>query len=134
MSFIDDLKNKAFGAAGASNPIVGALLQMVNNHPGGFSGLLQTFQEKGLGGVASSWVGTGANQAITAEQIQSVLGNEHIQAFAAKAGISPEQASAKIAEYLPQVVDKLTPNGQLPQGNLMDAGKELLKSFGSKVA
>lgn len=134
MSFIDDLKNKAFGAAGASNPIVGALLQMVNNHPGGFSGLLQTFQEKGLGGVASSWVGTGANQAITAEQIQSVLGNEHIQAFVAKTGISPEQASAKIAEYLPQVVDKLTPNGQLPQGNLMDAGKELLKSFGSKVA
>ena len=134
MSFIDDLKNKAFGGAGASNPTIGALLQMVNNHPGGFSGLLQTFHEKGLGGVASSWVGTGANQSITAGQIQSVLGNEHITAFAAKLGVSPEQASAKIAEYLPHVVDKLTPDGQLPQGNLMDAGKELLKGFGSKVA
>ena len=134
MSFIDDLKNKAFGAAGASNPTVGGLLQMINNHPGGFSGLLQTFHEKGLGGVASSWVGTGANQAVSAEQIQRVLGNEHIQAFAAKLGIPPEQASAKIAEYLPQVVDKLTPNGQVPQGNLMEAGKDLLKSFGGKVA
>jgi uncharacterized protein YidB (DUF937 family) len=134
MGLLDDLKNKALGTAGGGNPTVGAVLQMVNNHPGGFPGLLQAFQEKGLGGVASSWVGTGANQAISAEQIQSVLGNEHIKEFAAKAGISPEQASSKIAEFLPQVVDKLTPNGQLPQGNLMDVGKDLLKSFGNKVA
>jgi uncharacterized protein YidB (DUF937 family) len=95
---------------------------------------VQAFHEKGLGGVVNSWVGTGANQSITAEQIQSVLGNEHIKEFAAKAGIPPEQASAKIAEYLPQVVDKLTPNGQLPKGNLAEAGKELLKGRGGKVA
>jgi uncharacterized protein YidB (DUF937 family) len=132
MSFIDDLKDKVFGSASGSSTTIGALLQMVDNQPGGFTGLLQTFREKGLSGVASSWIGTGANQPITAEQIEMVLGNEHIRAFAAKVGISPEQASAKIAEYLPQVVDKLTPNGQMPQGNLMDAGKELLKSSGSK--
>src|SRR5215510_7321522 len=106
MSFIDDLKNKAFGAAGSANPTVGGLLQMINNHPGGFSGLLQTFHEKGLGGVASSWVGTGANQPISAEQIQSVLGRENIEKFASKAGMDPDQASAKLAECLPQVVDK----------------------------
>jgi uncharacterized protein YidB (DUF937 family) len=117
MGMMDDVKNKAMSAFGG-NPTVGALLQMVNNHPGGFSGLIATFQEKGLGGVVSSWVGTGANQPITAEQIQRVLSNEHIQQFAAKLGISPEQASAKIAEYLPQLVDKLTPNGQIPQGEI----------------
>ena len=131
MSFIDDLKNKVRGTA-SGNPTVAALLQMVDNHPGGFSGLLATFRERGLGGVVNSWVGTGSNQPITAEQIQSVLGNEHVRAFAGKLGVSPEQASAKIAEYLPQVVDKLTPNGQVPQGNVTEAGKELLKSFGSK--
>src|SRR5215471_20508350 len=134
MSFIDDLKNKAFGAAGASNPTVGGLLQMINNHPGGFSGLLQTFHEKGLGGVASSWVGTGANQSISAEQIQNVVGEEHIKLFAAKVGIPPEQASAKIAEYLPQIVDRLTPNGQVPSGNIMELGRSLLQSFGKKAA
>jgi uncharacterized protein YidB (DUF937 family) len=134
MSFIDDLKNKVFGGAGGGGTTIGALLQMFDNHPGGFSGLLQTFNEKGLSGVASSWIGTGANQPITAEQIEMVLGNEHIRAFAAKIGISPEQASAKIAEYLPQVVDKLTPDGQVPQGNVTDAGKELLKSLGGKKA
>src|SRR5262249_43461167 len=134
MSLIDDLKNKVMGRGeGGSSPIL-AVLQLVDSHPGGFSGLLQTFQEKGLGGLASSWVGTGANQPITAEQIQSVVGGENIQQFAAKAGIDPDQASAKLAEYLPQVVDKLTPNGQAPQGNLMEMGKELLKSLGGKAA
>lgn len=130
MSFIDDLKNKALGG----NTTVSALVQMVDNHPGGFSGLVQTFHEKGLGGIVASWVGTGANQTITAEQIQSVLGNQYVKEFAAKAGIPPEQASAKIAEYLPQIVDKLTPNGQVPKGNLMEAGKDLLKNLGGKVA
>jgi uncharacterized protein YidB (DUF937 family) len=131
MGMIDDLKNRAMSAFGGGNPTVGALLQMLNNHPGGFSGLIAAFQEKGLGGIAGSWVGTGANEPITAEQIQRVLSNEHIQQFAAKLGISPEQASAKIAEYLPQVVDKLTPNGQIPQGEI---DKDLLKSRGGKAA
>jgi uncharacterized protein YidB (DUF937 family) len=133
MSFIDDVKNKVLGGEGGGSAI-GAVLQLVNSHPGGFSGLLQTFQEKGLGGAASSWVGTGANQPISAEQIQSVLGNENIKQFAAKAGIDPEQASAKLAEYLPQVVDKLTPNGQVPQGNLLERAKDLLQSLGGKAA
>ena len=135
MSFIDDIANKAFGRLGGSgNPTVTAVLQMVNNHPGGFSGLLQTFHEKGLGGVASSWVGTGENQTISADQIQGVIGEDRIKQFAAKVGIPPDQASAKLAEYLPQVVDKLTPNGQVPSGNLMELGKSLLKSFTDKAA
>jgi uncharacterized protein YidB (DUF937 family) len=80
MSFIDDVKNKVLGGEGGNSAVAG-VLQLVNSHPGGFSGLLQTFKEKGLGGVASSWVGTGANQPITSEQIQSVLGNENIKQF-----------------------------------------------------
>jgi uncharacterized protein YidB (DUF937 family) len=134
MSFIDDIANKAFGKTGGGNPTVSAVLQMVNNHPGGFRGLLQTFHEKGLGGLASSWVGNGENQAISAEQIQGVLGEERIKQFAAKVGIPPDQASAKLAEYLPQIVDRLTPNGQVPTGNLMDLAKGLLKSFTDKAA
>lgn len=133
MSFIDDIVSKMFGSSGG-NSTLSAVMQMLNNQPGGLSGMLETFHEKGLGGLASSWVGTGANQSISADQIQHVLGEERINQFAAKAGIPPETASAKLAEYLPQVVDKLTPNGQVPTGNLMDIAKNLLKSRGDKVA
>ena len=134
MSFIDDIANKVLGRSGGGSSAVSAVLQMVNNQPGGLSGLLQTFHEKGLGGIASSWVGTGENQSISAEQIQNVVGEERIQQFAAKVGIPPEQASAKLAEYLPQIVDRLTPNGQVPSGNVMELGKSLLKSFRDKAA
>ena len=134
MSFIDDIASKASGRFGGGNSPVAAVLQMVNNQPGGLSGLLQTFHEKGLGGIVSSWVGTGENQSISAEQIQNVMGEEHIRQFAAKVGIPPEQASSKIAEYLPQIVDRLTPNGQVPSGNIMELGRSLLKSFGDKAA
>jgi uncharacterized protein YidB (DUF937 family) len=134
MSFIDDIASKAIARFGGGNSPVAAVLQMVNNQPGGLSGLLQTFQEKGLGGIASSWVGTGENQSISAEQIQNVVGEERIKQFAAKVGIPPEQASTKLAEYLPQIVDRLTPNGQVPSGNVMELGKSLLKSFRDKAA
>jgi uncharacterized protein YidB (DUF937 family) len=134
MSLIDDVKNKVLGGEGGGGSPIAACLQLVNSHPGGFSGLLQAFHDNGLGGVVSSWVGTGSNQPISAEQIQSVLGNEKIKQFAAKAGIDPQQASSKIAECLPQVVDKLTPNGEVPKGNLLEIGKDLLKSLGGGKA
>jgi uncharacterized protein YidB (DUF937 family) len=82
MSFIDDMKNKAVGSIADENPTVGAALEMLKNHPGGLSGLVQQFHEKGLGDVVTSWVGTGQNLPISAEQIQSVLSNEHVTAFA----------------------------------------------------
>jgi len=131
MGLLDDMEGKALQSLAGSNPTMAAVMQMINNHPGGISGLLQQFHDQGLGSIASSWVGTGANQAISAEQIQSVLQNEHIQAFAAKAGIPRDQASSMIAQYLPMIIDKLTPNGQVPQqSNLMEMGMNMLKSFG----
>ena len=130
MGLLDDMEGKALQSMAGSNPAMGAVMEMINNHPGGLSGLLQTFHDQGLGAVASSWVGTGANQTISAAQIQSVLQNEHIQAFAAKAGVSPDQASSMIAQFLPMVIDKLTPKGQLPQqSNLLEMGMNMLKSF-----
>jgi uncharacterized protein YidB (DUF937 family) len=135
MSFIDDMKNKAMGNIADENPTASAALEMLKNHPGGLSGLVQQFHDKGLGDVVTSWVGTGQNLPISAEQIQNVLSNEHVKAFAAKAGISPDVASAKIAELLPAIVDKLTPNGQVPeQSSLLQSGLSLLKSLGKTGA
>jgi uncharacterized protein YidB (DUF937 family) len=103
---------------------------MINNQPGGLSGLVQQFHDKGLGGLMSSWVGTGQNLPISAEQIQHVLGSAQVKELAAKAGISPETASSHLAQLLPTLVDKLTPNGQVPESSsLLESGLEMLKGL-----
>lgn len=117
-------------AAEGENSLLGSVMHLVNNpETGGLAGLIQSFQNGGLGEIVNSWVSTGQNLPISSEQIQSVLGSEQVSQIASKLGISPEQASGKIAELLPLFVDKLTPNGSVPEsGDLMSKGLELLKS------
>jgi uncharacterized protein YidB (DUF937 family) len=132
MGLLDDLENKAVSSVMGSttNPLASQLLQLIQQQPGGLSGLVQNFHDKGLGGLATSWVGTGQNLPISADQIQHVLGSMQVQQLAAKVGISPEAASSQLAQLLPTIVDKLTPNGQVPaQSNLMEMGMGLLKSL-----
>jgi uncharacterized protein YidB (DUF937 family) len=132
MSLIDDLGNKAANSmlGDSSNPLATGLLHMINNNPGGLSGMLQSFHDKGLGGLVSSWVSTGQNLPITADQIQHVLGAEQVKELAAKAGISPDIASNAISQLLPSLVDKLTPSGEMPQhSTLMEVGMSILNSF-----
>ncbi len=88
--------------------------RLQTNDGGGLAGLLHQLEEKGLGQVAQSWVGTGANQSITPEQIQQALGSEWVQKLAAHVGIPPEQISEHLSEILPKIVDRLTPNGKVP--------------------
>lgn len=107
----------------------GGLLQavggLINSHPGGLQGLVSAFEQQGLGGVVSSWVGTGQNLPVSSEQIQAVLGSEQVAGIAQSLGFSPHEASAKLAEFLPQVVDKLTPNGNLPEAGGLDVASVL---------
>ena len=134
MGFLDEMASKAVAnAGGSSNPVVSAVLQLIQNQPGGISGLLQQFHEKGLGELVNSWVSTGQNLPVSPDQVQHVLGTEQVQQVAAKAGIPAQLASSKLAEFLPMIVDKLTPNGQVPeQGSLLETGMNLLKSFESR--
>ena len=81
---------------------------------GGLGSVLGALQSKGLGDVVSSWVGTGANKSISPEQVQSALGNEKLAQFAKQAGVSGSEASAALAGMLPGLVDKLSPDGKLP--------------------
>lgn len=98
--------------------IVGAEMATVVNgiieKHGGLGGIVSQFQQQGLGNTVKSWVSTGANDPITAEQMHKVLGSETMTKFAAKVGMTPEELSAKLATALPQVIDKLTPTGTLP--------------------
>jgi uncharacterized protein YidB (DUF937 family) len=133
MSFLENMEQKAVDGVlgGSSNPLAQHAMELIHNHPGGLAGLVQTFQQNGLGEIVNSWVGTGQNQPISADQLQSVLGGQQVQQLAAKAGIPPDVASAKLAEYLPMIIDRLTPNGQVPQsGNVMEMGMNILKSLG----
>jgi len=119
MGFMDNLKGQLTsaleGATGQQGGLLNGVMVMINSHPGGLSGLVQSFQQQGLGGVVQSWISTGPNQPITAEQIQQVLGSEKLQAFATAHNIDMTQVSAQLASVLPMVVDKLTPHGTLPK-------------------
>jgi uncharacterized protein YidB (DUF937 family) len=84
------------------------------NDGGGLKALLEQLEEKGLGHVAQSWVGTGANLPISPEQLKNVLGPDWIQQLASHLGVSPDVISAHLSEILPKIVDRLTPDGRVP--------------------
>lgn len=98
--------------------VVGAeltsLVQAAIERHGGLPGLVSQFEQQGLGGVVHSWVGTGANQPITADQLQKVLGSATVQQMAARFGINPQDLLQKLSQVLPQAVDKMTPTGVVP--------------------
>ncbi len=132
MGLFDELAGKAtglFGGGGSeqSGLMQGVLEMLGSSESGGLSGLVNTFKEKGLGDVVSSWVGTGQNLPINAEQIQQVLGGDAIQQLAAKAGLSTDEVSSKLAEHLPGIVDHLTPDGSVPEGGLLAQGLGFLR-------
>ena len=105
------------------NSVVGLL---TNQQSGGLSGLVQQFASKGLGDIINSWVSTGQNLPITAEQIQHGLGSNTINQLAQKVGVQPNQISSLLANHLPGVIDKLTPKGQIPQGDIASQAANLL--------
>ncbi|MEN9480384.1 MAG: hypothetical protein RLZZ298_1779 [Pseudomonadota bacterium] len=119
----------ASGQSGGNNALLETVMKMISDpQNGGLQGLIQSFQQGGLGDIVNSWVSTGQNLPISAEQIQSVLGNSSLGNIAAQLGLNTEQASGSLASMLPQLIDSLTPNGEVPQGgDLMSQGMEMLK-------
>lgn len=80
---------------------------------GGLGGILSQLQSAGLGHIADSWVGNGANQAISPDQLQGALGTQQTQDMAAQAGMSHGDFLSQLSQHLPQAVDGMTPNGQV---------------------
>lgn len=135
MNLFDDVAGKLAGSTtggSGGQGLVTSVVEMLSGHQGGLAGLAAAFQQKGLGDIVSSWIGTGQNLPVSADQVQQVLGEEQIRTFAQKTGISTEAAGQQLADLLPGVVDKLTPNGQIPQGgDLMSSGLGLFKNLTS---
>jgi len=130
MGLLDGLLNEVTsclsGAASQQTGLTGSVLNMLTNQPGGIQGLVQRAQAGGLGAVVNSWVGTGPNQPIGPQQVEQLLGNEKLQQLAAEHGLNLDELKSHLAQILPCAVDKLTPNGQLPDGNALGG---VLKNF-----
>jgi uncharacterized protein YidB (DUF937 family) len=105
---------------GGQNPLLQAVLGLLgkDSHIGGLTGLVQAFQKNGLGEIVNSWVSTGKNLPVTPNQIEQGLGSDLLNQLAGKVGLSSGAVTAQLAGILPDLVDKLTPNGKVETGGL----------------
>ncbi len=126
MGLFDSLAKQFLGQLGGSgqNPLLNIVMGLLSNpQAGGMQGLVDAFKNKGLEDIISSWIGTGENKPISGDQIKNVLGADRIRDMADKAGVSQEEATGGLASLLPQIIDKLTPNGKVESGLLDEAMK-----------
>jgi uncharacterized protein YidB (DUF937 family) len=130
MGLFDSVAGAVLGKLGGEEGSMAQVAIDLFNQNGGVEGIINKFKENGLAQQAASWVGTGDNLSITPEQVASVLGEGAIADMAAKVGLTPEMISSRIAEHLPNIVDKLTPNGEVSgeSGNLLNTVLGMLKA------
>lgn len=132
MGLLDQLGQAAAGMMGSGNdqnPLMQAVVGLLGQQSavGGLGGLIQAFQKNGLGEIVNSWVSTGKNLPISPQQVQQGLGGDLLKQLAAQAGLSPDAAGNQLASLLPGLVDKLTPDGKLPDTTLIEQGLNLLR-------
>jgi uncharacterized protein YidB (DUF937 family) len=130
MSLLGDLEGLASsGQQQANHPALAqALLQEVDQRPGGLSGLLDRFRQNGMEQHVNSWTSSQPNQPITPEQAQQGMGSDLINSLAQRVGISPGVAKVALAAALPVIVSHLSQNGQQPvpqQGGLAGIASSL---------
>lgn len=113
------------GGQSTQNPLLQAVNSLLGNNSnlGGLAGLVQAFQKNGLGEIVNSWVSTGQNMPVSPQQIEQGLGSDVLRQLASNAGLSPQDASSQLSNLLPNLIDKLTPNGKIESDPL----EQLLK-------
>lgn len=148
MGLLDGILGSVGGSqqAGGQNPLAGMLSGMFGGNQqqgsnmlgmvmglvqqmGGISGVLDMFRQRGLGRQADSWVGTGPNEPISGEDVQNVFGSSQVDSIASKLGVSSEQASSGIAQVLPELINRFTPEGRVPE-NQNDLMSQAMSGLG----
>jgi uncharacterized protein YidB (DUF937 family) len=124
MALLDQVLGSLMSGGGSSSsPLQGVLMSMLGGGQqgamgtgmgGGLGSLLGTLQQAGLGDIAQSWVGHGANQPVSPEQLHGAFGDDQVQSMAAQSGMAPHDFLSQLSQHLPNVVNALTPNGRLP--------------------
>ena len=131
MEFMHELKKMVVGQegeTGGQSSMLDNLLEMLNDQKsGGITGLIQKFNEKGLGDHMSSWISTGENLPISADQIKDALGSDKIKELASKLNLGEHETSKSLADMLPHLINKLTPDGSVPHQDRLSQGIEMLK-------
>jgi len=106
---------------------LGAILSLINSpQVGGLAGLQSMFQQGGLGHIMSSWIGNGPNLPVSGNQLQNVLHGGALQQAAQQAGMDSSQFTNTMSTLLPHLVDKVSPNGQLPDASAL---QQMLKGL-----
>jgi uncharacterized protein YidB (DUF937 family) len=116
MGILDQVTNK-LGSGG--NPMLGTFLKLFNQF-GGIGGLIAKFQQNGLGHIAQSWIGKSQPLPVEPEQLRSTLGNDFVNQTAESSGLPPNMMLQQLSQHLPGVVNKLTPDGQVPTGQISE--------------
>ena len=99
------------GAVGAE--MITVVNQLIEKH-GGLPGIVSQLQQQGLGPTVNSWIGSGPNQPISADQVHQAFGPDMIRELAARTGMNPQELAQKLSQVLPQVIDHMTPAGSVP--------------------
>ena len=132
MGLLDSILGSVLGGSSQNQnsgqaALINAVIQMVANKgggAGGLAGLVQSLTQGGLGNVASSWIGTGQNLPVSPDQLQSALGGGSggglLAQLAQQAGLSHGETATQLSQILPGLVDKLTPDGQVPQQDTLE--------------
>jgi uncharacterized protein YidB (DUF937 family) len=121
MGFLDGILGNMMGRmpggeqpAQGNSPLIQMALQILQQN-GGIEGLLAKLQQAGLGQQAQSWIGTGQNMPITPDALSQIFGRGQLSQIAQQMGMSPDKAAGGLSQALPQVVDQMTPGGQIPE-------------------
>jgi uncharacterized protein YidB (DUF937 family) len=102
----------------SDNNIMSSLIGLISDQQSGsLAGLIEKFSANGLGDQVASWISTGENSPISGEQIQMVLGSSFVRDLALKMGVDTDNMASSLAVLIPQIVDKLTPDGEVPSSN-----------------
>jgi uncharacterized protein YidB (DUF937 family) len=138
MGLLDSILGGALGggAGGQANQGTAALMQLAlqllagnagtgQQSGGGLMELLQQFQQAGLGAQADSWVSTGQNMPVSPEQLMQVFGRGRMEQMAASTGMGVDQVSSGLSDLLPQLIDRVTPQGQVEAAGLEGALADL---------
>ena len=125
MGLLDEILSMA-GSTGAQqqpqHSALSAILSYINSpQVGGIAGLQQMFQQGGLGNIMSSWLSNGQNLPVSAGQLQNVLHSDTLQQVAQQHGLDATQLTGIMSSLLPTLVDKLTPNGQIPDASSLQS-------------
>jgi uncharacterized protein YidB (DUF937 family) len=133
-SLLSGMMGQAQGGQAAANPLLDIMMQLLSAQggagvhgggQGGLGALIEQFQHAGLGQQMNSWIGTGQNLPISPDQLMQALGQGRMQEMASSSGMDLGQLSGGLSEFLPKMIDGLTPSGQIPAGGIDSALAEL---------